>query len=85
MAKEQWEIDLEDKLCALIDAVGKDDETAFLNATVQVKNFVQKERIEARLKENQAWSRYYKEVKQPEMCTPFDAMIMKYGSLLERF
>ena len=85
MAKEPWEVDFEEKMCVLLNAMGRDNEPDFLNAMVQLKNFVQKERVLARINEDKAWSVYFKEVGNPEICQVFDAMVIKYCELLERF
>ena len=52
-----------------------------------IKNYVQKERILAKIKENHAWEIYFRseEINLPDMVKHFAAMNMKLQSLLTRF
>jgi len=56
-------------------------------AEARIKNYVQKERILAKIKENHAWEIYFssEEINLPDMVKHFAAMNMKLQSLLTRF
>ena len=55
--------------------------------SARIKNYVQKERILAKIKENHQWVIYFQteEINLPKMAKHFDAMNMKLQSLLTRF
>lgn len=82
--KEQWELELDELLAKLI-ASTTEREAESLIAIVNIKNFVQKQKVIAKLRENQQWVKYFTKLEQPKLCDPFKAMIIKYSNLLERF
>lgn len=86
--EEQWEIELDELLDKFLKHSMPDASPGkCLKAVVAIKNFVQKERIIAKLKENQAWSEYFKnkDIDMAHLSKVFDAMSLKYSNLLERF
>jgi hypothetical protein len=68
----------------LMDYVNGDSPEKYI---ARIKNFVQKERILAKIKENHAWCLYFQseEINLPDMVKHFAAMNMKLQSLLTRF
>ena len=65
----------------------EDGDSVIDKYSAHIKNYVQKERILAKIKENHAWCLYFqsKEINLPEMVKHFAAVNMKLQSLLTRF
>jgi len=78
MGTEQWEKELEEIIS---------DYCPNVSELIKLTNFIQKERVITKIKENQQWSLFFKseKINKPEIAKVFDAMVIKYGSILERF
>ena len=88
MAKEQWEEILEELVGAVLKAsLASNPEYDFDLSMIKLKNFIQKEKIISKVKENQQWIAYFKspDINKPEIAKHFEGMNMKYCSILERF
>ncbi len=78
MPKEQWEIELESLLS---------DHNLDTSELIALKNFIQKEKIMAKVRENNQWIAYFrsKDINKPELVKHFQGMNMKYSGILSRF
>lgn len=83
---ENWEKEFEELLDGFLETYKEgrweDEQDA---GVVKLKNFIQKQKLIAKLNENQAWYAQSNYTGNTELSAMFQAMIIKYESILSRF
>jgi hypothetical protein len=84
---EKWEEEARKLIDEVISTNVRTEPNVHDRAIVSLLNFIQKQKVIAKIQENHAWATYFgsEEVNNPDMVKHFAAMNVKLESLLTRF